>query len=131
MAPMTSTCKYSLQQLLKLLLLLSNKSSEVFPHNTRFQASGESSNEDTECVTGQLLLVSLYYGVREPDMKCKLRKNPDLLGSPDRGCGLTMDSLYDTELCSATTPTAKCRLGPRGLQSTLTPKEFLWERMTM
>lgn len=26
------------------------------------QASGESSNEDTECVTGQLLLVSLYSG---------------------------------------------------------------------
>lgn len=73
------------------------------------QASGESSNEDTECVTGQLLLVSLYSGVRGPDVKCKLWKNRDLMGSPDRGCGLTMDSLHDTELCSAPTPTAKCK----------------------
>lgn len=69
----------------------------------------EKAQMKTECVTGQLLLVSLYSGVRGPDVKCKLWKNRDLMGSPDRGCGLTMDSLHDTELCSAPTPTAKCK----------------------
>lgn len=71
-------------------------------------------------------------GVREPDTKCRLWKNRDLSGSPDGGCGLTTHLLYDREVCPAVTPCSKMRrLGCRGLQSTITPKEFLWERMCM
>lgn len=122
---MIPTCKSSLQQLLKLLLLRSSQTkvqkyfltTQCFP----VPGSGENSNEDTECVTGQLLVLSLYLGVRRPDMKCKLWKNHDLLGSPDRGCGLTMDT--DTKLCSATTLKAICKdWGPEDYDQLLLPR---------
>lgn len=66
---MTSMSKWSSQQLLKLLLLLSNRITEVsvsMPSSTtrsvfQCQASGESSNEDIKHVPGQLLLVPLSW----------------------------------------------------------------------
>lgn len=70
--------------------------------------------------------------LKGPDRKCRLWKNGDLSGSPDRGCGLTTDSLYDGEVCPGMTPCSKMqRPGRRGLWSTITPKELLWERMCM
>lgn len=72
----------------------------------QFQAL-EKAQMKTQSVSQDSCCWCLCSGVRGPDMKCKLGKNHGLLGSPDRGCGLTVDS--DTELCSATTLTAKCK----------------------
>lgn len=133
MIPMISMCKSSLQQLLKLLLLWSSqtKVQKYFLKTQCFPVPGfgESSNEDTECVTGQLLLVSLFGGERAW-YEMQTREEPWPVGKSwqrlwlDRG-------LRHRAVLSHDPDSKMQRLGPRGLLSALIPKEFLWERMSM
>lgn len=135
---MNSMSKWNLQQLLKLLLSFWNEITGVSTSMPSSTANcfpvpgfwGKFKGRHTAC--HGTAAAGLSWRVEGPDIKYRLWKNHGLSESPRRGCALTTDMLHDKDVCPGMTPCSKMqRPGFRGLQSTITPKVLLWERMCM